>query len=31
MTPDIFLSYTREDVAVAQTYRDALLREGFQG
>jgi TolB-like protein len=30
MTPDIFLSYTREDVAVAQTYRDALLREGFE-
>jgi TolB-like protein len=28
--PDIFLSYTREDVAVAQTYRDALLREGFE-
>jgi TolB-like protein len=30
MTPDIFLSYTREDVAVAQAYRDALLREGFE-
>jgi TolB-like protein len=28
--PDIFLSYTREDVGVAQTYRDALLREGFE-
>jgi hypothetical protein len=29
MTPDIFLSYTREDVTVAQAYRDALVREGF--
>jgi TolB-like protein len=28
--PDIFLSYTREDVAVAQTYRDALLGQGFE-
>ena len=30
MTPDIFLSYTREDVGVAQTYRDALVRAGFE-
>jgi TolB-like protein/Flp pilus assembly protein TadD len=30
MTPDIFLSYTREDAAVAQAYRDALVREGFE-
>jgi TolB-like protein/Flp pilus assembly protein TadD len=30
MTPDVFLSYTREDIAVAQTYRDALLREGLE-
>ena len=29
MTPDIFLSYNREDAAVAQTYRDAFEREGF--
>jgi TolB-like protein/Flp pilus assembly protein TadD len=29
MTPDIFLSYTREDVAVAQAYRDAFAREGL--
>jgi TolB-like protein len=28
--PDIFLSYTREDAGLAQTYRDALLREGFE-
>jgi TolB-like protein len=27
--PDIFLSYNREDSAVAQVYRDTLLREGF--
>jgi TolB-like protein/cytochrome c-type biogenesis protein CcmH/NrfG len=27
--PDIFLSYTREDVAVAQAYRDAFAREGL--
>ena len=27
--PDIFLSYNREDAAVAQTYRDAFEREGF--
>ena len=27
--PDIFLSYNRDDAAVAQTYRDALAREGF--
>src|SRR6516165_7388770 len=29
MTPDIFLSYNREDVAVAQAYRDAFAREGL--
>jgi TolB-like protein len=27
--PDIFLSYNREDTALAQAYRDALLHEGF--
>jgi TolB-like protein/Flp pilus assembly protein TadD len=27
--PDIFLSYNREDVAVAQAYRDAFAREGL--
>jgi TolB-like protein len=27
--PDIFLSYTREDVAVAQAYRDAFARDGL--
>jgi TolB-like protein/regulator of sirC expression with transglutaminase-like and TPR domain len=29
MTPDIFLSYTREDSTVAQAYRDAFAREGL--
>src|SRR6516165_3648450 len=29
MTPDIFLSYNREDVAVARAYRDAFAREGL--
>jgi TolB-like protein/Tfp pilus assembly protein PilF len=29
-SPDIFISYNREDSAVAQTYRDALSREGFK-
>ena len=28
-SPDIFLSYNREDAAIAQTYRDAFEREGF--
>jgi TolB-like protein len=28
--PDIFISYSREDAAVAQTYRDAFTREGFE-
>jgi TolB-like protein len=27
--PDIFLSYNREDVAVARAYRDAFAREGL--
>jgi TolB-like protein len=27
--PDIFISYNREDVTVAQAYRDALAREGY--
>ena len=28
-TPDIFLSYNREDAAVARTYADAFAREGL--
>lgn len=28
--PDIFISYNREDSAVAQVYRDALAQEGFE-
>lgn len=28
--PDIFISYNREDSAVAQAYRDALAQEGFE-
>jgi TolB-like protein/cytochrome c-type biogenesis protein CcmH/NrfG len=27
--PDIFLSYSREDAAIAQTHRDAFAREGL--
>jgi TolB-like protein len=27
--PDIFISYNREDGAIAQVYRDALVREGY--
>ena len=28
-TPDIFISYSREDQAVARRYGDALKAEGF--
>jgi TolB-like protein/tetratricopeptide (TPR) repeat protein len=28
--PDIFISYNRDDAAVAQAYRDALAQEGFE-
>lgn len=28
--PDIFISYNREDAAVAQVFRDALAHEGFE-
>ena len=28
-TPDIFLSYNREDSAVARTFAEGFAREGF--